>query len=238
MTIVFHVGRSHEMKTSLLGHAIEQAPRVARLRDAVGAVIESIHGLPAIMGCEMSQVRVYVGRSGASGPLLRNRWSAARERLNAPSTHAFVAFRAPLELVRSGHWERAAQRFVSSLERHRALCCANARIHDAGRWPTTADAVVYVVARVQRGPVRVLLDESVQGAVVELVQMNDDLIDAETVTSASRLILSRRSRELHYPDAVREEPIEAPVVERSCRRCHRTPRPGNYGFCGYHRRTR
>jgi hypothetical protein len=91
---------------------LEEAPQVSSLREAVDIVMRAIHGLPDIMGCELSQLEVYLGRAAAKPARLRQRWG---DRLfwfeGWRSTIAMVAFRTRTSLIRSEKWELTAQRF-------------------------------------------------------------------------------------------------------------------------------
>lgn len=223
-----------------LWDALHSAPRHRRLRDAVPDVITAIHGLPMAMAAHLSQIEVYVGRSGASASHLRSRWSARFEAFErVPSVVALVAVRAPTALVQGERWERTAHLLLASLKRSGALCCSNATAGDVGRWPETEDCAIYVVARQRRGPARDRIRPSaLNDAVAELLD-NDDL-DAHVVRAAAKEILHPERGTIHEVFAGNEgegDEVGVAVDVSWCREggCSYRAHAGNYGFCRKHR---
>jgi hypothetical protein len=143
--------KSHELQD-----LIRQAPRPRDLRSTIRYFIKSIHGLPEVMKCDIRQIKVYVGRAGATSTHLRQRWKVRfedEEFAKAPSTHAMVVAQAPTQRIQDNNWESIALRFATTLDRNDALCCANAIVGSSGRFPETDDSVLYLVARIKQGPI-------------------------------------------------------------------------------------
>lgn len=65
MAWIIRLAQSNWSQESL-AQLLAEAPRVSSLREAVDIVMRAIHGLPEIMGCELSQLEVYLGRATAN----------------------------------------------------------------------------------------------------------------------------------------------------------------------------
>ncbi len=233
-----------EFANDELADLIEEAMRPTSLREAVETVIRAIHGLPDALGAELQKIEIYVGRAGASAMHVRNRWWARLDYFDyAPSTHALVVARTSTEILRGERWERAAQLIVNRLEEKRALCCANALYGESGKWPGTTDSVIYLVAKVRRGPPKApATTNQVNAAVAQLVMdAGSEAFPAEVFVAAGQRIQLRDDATDHevtdprhwYDDDDDDDEWEMP----SCRRddCETPAKPGNYGFCGRHR---
>jgi len=238
---VFSLSKLDDYDDDDFGLALKEATRAQQLREAAPLVIAAIHGLPAAMDAELSQLDVYIGRAGASVTHLRNRWLARRAAFQgAPSTRAVVAVRAKTRRIREENWERTAQRVVNSLTAHGALCCSNALTGDSGRWPDLEDSVIYLVARLRRGKIGVGVRESALRSAVGDLLDNDDL-EADVVREVSRHILHPDRATTHesiHPSLGDDEEDDEMQGERpSCKSegCEMHAKPGNYGFCGMHR---
>ncbi len=169
--------------------AIEAAPRAVRLRDAAATVIAAIHGLPEVMGAELSQLDIYLGRAGACPGYIRGRWKA-RKRVfeHAPSTCAIIALRAKTTLIREESWERSAQRIINRLTYHKALCCSNALTGDSGRWPDIDETVIYVVSRLRRGKVGIGMRHSALNAALDDL-LHSRHLTADVIVEVGKMIL-------------------------------------------------
>jgi hypothetical protein len=225
-----------------LEQLLTEAPQVSSLREAVDSVMRAIHGLPDIMGCELSQVEVYLGRAAAKPPRLRQRWEDGRFRFEEwRSTIAMVTFRTRKSLIRTEKWELTAQRFIRFLEKRRVLCCANVAAGGAGRWSDTRETAIYLVARKRRGrPTFEPTDEERKRAVGDLVDQGC-FEDAEAMREASQLFMHPEERAEHEwfsPKTLPHRNGNSESFEEvpQCKVCHHPATPGNYGFCGYHRR--
>ncbi|MCP9456661.1 MAG: hypothetical protein NNA18_11215 [Nitrospira sp.] len=226
----------------LLAQLLDGAPQVSKLKEGVEVVMRAIHGLPEIMDCELSQVEVYLGRAAAEPARLRQRWG---ERLfwfeGWRSTVAMVAFRTRTSLIRTEKWELTAQRFVRFLQQRGVLCCANAHMGGAGRWPDTRETAIYLVARKRRGrPTDEPTDDERKLAVGDLIDQKS-FEDTAAMHEAARLILHPEEMTEHEwcPTNTllhRNGNSELSEAIPACKVCHHPARPGNYGFCGYHRR--
>lgn len=152
-----------------------------------------------------------------------------------------MAFRTHTSLMRTEKWELAAQRFIRFLEQRRVLCCANVAAGGAGRWPNTRETAIYLVARKRSGrPTFEPTDDERKLAVGEFIDQ-EDFEDAEAMREASRLFLHPEERAEHEWFSTETPPHRNGNSElfqegRQCRLCRHPARPGNYGFCGYHRR--
>ncbi len=243
MTKILRLDALDEFSRAELEALISDVGRARSLRDAVERAIRAIHGLPAVLGAELQKIEVYVGRSGASAMHLRNRWFTRLDEFNrVPSTHAMVVATTSTARLREQRWERFAQLVVKRLQEHGALCCANALLGESGRWPATDDSVIYIVARVRKGPVGYPVDETdVNAAVAALVRdVRAENLDADVITAAADQIQDRDDAdelELIEPENWFEEQVEDDEALVNCRRegCDVQARPGNYGFCGRHR---
>lgn len=233
------------LNQNLETHAVEQslaaAPRILDLREAVTQVIAAVHGLPGVMDKNLRQIEVYVGRAGATAPHVRNRWVTRYEAFQrAPSAVALVVFRAPTYCVRDERWEGVAQRMIGSLTDAGALCCANALTGDSGRWPTTNECAIYIVARARKGPAGYGVDQSALDAAVRDL-IHDDELGANVVRAAAREINRPDDGTAHdlYEDEEEEDEDEDEddAEDVTCRTpdCTSRPYPGNYGYCRRHR---
>jgi hypothetical protein len=238
MSSVLQLNELSAVTDANLADLINEAPRVDQLRDAIEKVITGIHGLPGIIGCELQQLEVYVGRSGATSGHLRQRWETRAAKLeNVPSLHAFAALRTSTVRLQKERWERGAQLIVRSLESNRALCCSNAITGDSGRWPETKESVIYVVGRARRGKRGEAVKEArVNAAVAELIR--DDSLGSDVVREAARLILDQAKDEHSLVDVqALGAKGENDDGVRLCRECGKfRALRGNYGYCGFHRR--
>lgn len=240
MATVFPLSKLDSISPKELERALEEAPRHSELRSAVGDIIRSVHGLPEVMECELSQLDVYIGRAGSTFRHVRARWGVRFESFErAPSTHSVVAVRGNLTRVKQQKWEEKAQRVLGVLTRNSALCCANAVTGDCGRWPDTRDVAIYVVARRRRGPAGSgVTQERLNHALGDL--LDDSRIPTEVVREVGRSILRPDEGLMHQLASVSDLPLqtEATGVAPVCRSefCNRPPMLGNFGFCGLHRR--
>jgi hypothetical protein len=217
--------------------AIDMAPELFSFREAVGTIIQAIHGLPEALDCELRQIEVYLGRAGGAADLLKGRWKVRLKSFgSAPSTHAMAVFRSSTARLRKGGWERAAHRVIGALERNNALCCANAVAGSNGPWPATRQTTIYLVARTKPGRIGEITEASVNRAIRELMDERD--IDSDALVEAGRLIPDRHTmldlEIAELPDLDLESESNAPACRESD--CKYPARPGNFGFCGYHRR--
>jgi hypothetical protein len=232
-----------EFSNSELQSLIADAGRAASLRDAVKCTIRAIHGLPDILGVELQKIEVYVGRAGATAPHVRNRWWARLEEFAyAPSSHAMVVASTRTDRFREQRWERAAQLIVNRLVDNRALCCANALLGESGKWPSTEDSLVYIVAKARKGPTPPPASQNqVNAAVASLVMdASSEAFSHEVFITAGQGIQQRDDRDDHeviYPEYWDDGDEEDEEWESSCRRegCDAPAKAGNYGFCGRHR---
>lgn len=245
MAYLFRLARLDRYREVDFTRAISETRRTEYLRDAATAVIEALHGLPALMETELSRLDVYIGRSAASAHHVRARWVARLQAFEgAPSTHALVAARTTTHRLREQRWERTAQRVINSLVEHQALCCSNALTGDSGRWPADQESLIYIVARVRRGkPSSGVRDAALKSAVAEL--LDDDDLPHDVVRKVGQAILhpERGMPHEHVLPAEDEDndgdsgqTAPAGGAAPTCKVCWRPSRPGNYGFCGYHRR--
>lgn len=232
---------SHNLETHAVEQSLAAAPRTLDLREAVKEVIAAVHGLPDVMGKSLRKIEVYVGRAGATAPHVRNRWLTRYEEFQrAPSTVALVVFRAPTYYVRDDRWERAAQLMIRSLTNAGALCCANALTGDSGRWPTTNECAIYLVARAVRGPMGRGLNQSALDAAVRHL-IHEDTLDADVVRVAAREINRPDEGTEHdvYEEEDEDEEDEEDEGEDdlTCKspECTSRPYPRNYGYCRRHR---
>lgn len=223
---------------NLVQDAIDLAPELYSFRDAVSTIIQAIHGLPEALDCELRQIEVYLGRTGSDADSLKNRWRVRHQSFDsAPSTHAMAVFRSSTATLRKGGWERAAQRVIGAMERNKALCCANAVAGSNGPWPSTKQATIYLVARTKPGRSSAPSEAAVNRAVREL--MEERSIEPEALVEAGRLIPDPWSRmDIEIAQVPEDDDLEAEVSAPLCREnsCQYRARPGNFGFCGYHRR--
>lgn len=240
MAEVVSLRQLRDLPSDALEDLIAKAPRAETLRDAASEVIRGIHGLPDVVECELQQLEVYIGRAGATSGHLRGRWLARGDQLDwARSLHAFAAVRAATTRLRKERWESGAQRIIGALTKNRALCCSNALTGDSGRWPETRESLIYVVARARRGKRGDSVNATrIHAAVAELIM--EPQLPREVTVDTARLILTQEATEHHviepsgWKDQGQDEDGDQP---RLCRQCGKYPaRPGNYGFCGFHRR--
>lgn len=238
MAQVIRLAKSQWSNDESLAQLLAKAPRVSSLREAVDIVMCAIHGLPEIMGCELSQLEVYLGRAAAKPARLRQRWE---DRLfwfeEWRSTIAMVLFRTSTARIRSEKWELTAQRFIRFLEQRRVLCCANVAAGGAGRWPDTRETAIYLVSRKRRGrPSFEPTDEERKLAVGDLID-EEYFEDAEAMRELARLFLHPEEKAEHewFPTETRPHTNGFEEVPQ-CKVCSHPAQPGNYGFCGYHRR--
>ncbi len=245
MTKILRLDTLDEFSREELQQMISDAGRARSLRDAVQRAIRAIHGLPNVLGAELQKIEIYVGRAGASAFHLRNRWFTRLDEFRrVPSTHAMVVANTSTTRLRAQRWERFAQLVVKRLQENGALCCANALLGESGRWPSTEDSVIYIVARVRRGPLGAPVDAAdVNAAVAALVRDGRaENLDARVIMAAADRIQDRDDADTleliepaHWFENAEEAVDEAALV--NCRRegCDVQARPGNYGFCGRHR---
>jgi hypothetical protein len=223
----------------ILDDAIKEAPRADTLREAVDAVIRTIHGMPEVLECDLKQVVVYVGRAGGTAGHLRQRWAHRFSEFNrAPSSHAVVAAVGRTAEIRDAGWERAAQHVIGALRKNGALCCSNAVTGSNGTWPSTRSTALYVVAHARRGAFTPGVDTvRLDRAKLQLLESDD--LPADVIVSAARLIARPDDAEAHDVYGLENEGDEQANFQEwpDCKECDRPARPGNYGFCGYHRRT-
>lgn len=227
MGILYPLGKGYVPSSDEVQELIDDAPRCKSLREMVQLTIRAIHGLPDALEADgLKQLVVYLGRAGATPEHLWKRWEARHEEFDtAPSTHAMVVARASTALVRNERWEEAGVRIIKALDRHKALCVANAYIGSTGRWPRTRETVIYLVARKQRGTTGPEVSPTrLSRAVMDL--LDDDTLEDDVVREV-RLIAKPHEADEHDlfidPDRCRHEG------------CPFRALPGNYGFCGHHR---
>ena len=221
---------SHELQD-----LIKHAPRPRDLRSTIRYFIRSIHGLPEVMKCDIRQLKVYVGRAGATSTHLRQRWKVRfkdDEFEQAPSTHAMVVAQAPTHRIQEHDWESVALRFVTTLDRNDALCCANAIVGSSGRFPETDDSVLYLVARRKQGPIgNCARMDKVDKSIRELLEDNKI---PDGVARDAYLVANRQEAatlQLMGPSWWSEGNGEL-CKKRNCV----TPAlPSSRGYCGWHR---
>ena len=222
---------SHE-----LHDLIKKAPRPRDLRSTIRYFIKSIHGLPEVMKCDIRQIKVYVGRAGATSVHLRQRWNTRFKDIEfaqAPSTHAMVVAQAPTQRIQEHNWESVALRLVTTLDRNDALCCANAIVGSSGRLPDARDSVLYLVARTKPGPMgngaRVhKIDKSIR-------EIQDDSKIPDGVAREARLVAKPQEAvtlQLMGPSWWTEDNGEWCKTKD----CITPALPGSRGYCGWHRR--
>ncbi|MBI5855286.1 MAG: hypothetical protein HZB35_08700 [Nitrospirae bacterium] len=234
------LSRLDEYTNDHLADALNQAPLVDTLHEAVRSVIRGIHGLPEVMQCDRSQLDVYIGRAAAEPARLRQRWVQRYNKFEGwRSLHAIVCVRGLTSRIRGKGWEEKAQRLIKLLEDRGALCTANALVGNNGRWPPpSSETAIYVVARTRRGrPADDLPPSQINSAIAKMIQ-EPKFDDDKMVVTAARAIMDTTDMEAH-------EPLELPIDCNQdgsengvhlCKICRHPAKPGNYGFCGYHRR--
>ncbi len=240
MAVVVRLSELDRYPNEYLAQALDGAPKVSDMREAVTVVIRDLHGLPDTMDCQLSQLEVYLGRAAAMPSRLRQRWRNQFGKFKEwRSTHAIVSVRALTAHIRDKGWEKAAQRLIKLLERRRALCCANALVGSQGRWPDSDETAIYIVARKRKGPAGYGVSYAeIKEAVVDLIQ-EPDLKDDEMVREAAKLLLHPEKKSEHQPLETMAKHDTRGGSEndgRMCKVCDRPARPGNYGYCGYHRK--
>lgn len=189
MAIVVPLKRLTAISNETIAQIIEEAPVVTALREAVDHVIRDLHGLPEIVGCELSQLEIYLGRTAVNPARLRQRWRAAWDRFEGwRSTHAIVSLRARTAHVKKERWEEVAQRVIDTLKRRGAFCCANVDIGQNGRWPRSRMTIIYLVARKRRGRPRYSLPRDKKNEAVVTLLLDQKLPDAEMVKRVAERI--------------------------------------------------
>lgn len=222
MAEIFRLAELNSLTSAHFEHAIKAAPNVTSLKDAAAEVIRSLHGMPEHVGCDLSQLQVYLGRAGATASHVANRWRARfadplfADTPENDTTHALVAFRAPTTQVREGRWETTGQRILNALGMSKALCCANAKLHDGGAWPDTASTAIYLVAK--KAPrVRVSSVDSSRLHEATSHLLNDDNLEDAVVRVVGKLIPKTEDAHQHnlvYPKA---SPNRKPITEAELR---------------------
>ncbi len=148
---------------------IRACPRALSLREAMDHIIKCVHQLPNLMQCELSQVTIYIGRAASNSQRVVQRWR--RRRNGFIPRYVAICVRGWTSHVRGEAWEKAAQRVIKTLQRRRALCCANVYIGSTGRWPGHRETVIYVAAGKRRGPAGPDVKEpKLRKAIADMVQ--------------------------------------------------------------------